>query len=347
MHTGRNDPWFRDAKEYPGAGPLRDQMRFLLGYAILAPSGHNTQPWLFRLTDTGIEVRADRRRALPVVDPYDRELAISCGAAVGIFEVAARRFGLDATVKTDVDGGDPDLLARTKVAKGAPASEGEIALFDAILSRRTTRSAFAMEPLSSDLIRDCRDAAAAPGVAFDAIVDENEKRAVAELVAEGDRLQFEDPRFRRELALWVRSRRLGSKDGMSGASFGMPDVLSPVGRLVIRTFDMGDGIAAADEKKILSATPALALLSSPRDEPTDWIATGRVLARVLLSLTARGLTASYLNQPIETESLRPRLREVAGCTGHPQILLRMGRAGDVPEPSARRGLSEVLLGETS
>lgn len=345
MHTRQDDPWSRAAAGYPWSGPLRDQVIFLLGYAILAPSGHNTQPWLFKLKGAGVEVRADRQRALPVVDPQDRELAISCGAAVGTLEVAARRFGLDVTVNVATEGRDPDLLAQVEVAKGGPASEGEIALFDAILHRRTTRSAFAMEPLSSDLLRSCRDEAAALGVAFDAIVDENGKRAVAELVAEGDRLQFEDPRFRRELALWVRSRRLGSKDGMSGASFGMPDVLSPVGRLVIRTFDMGDGVAAADENKILSATPALGLLSSPTDEEADWFATGRALSRVLLSLTASGLTASYLNQPIETDGLRPKLRDLASCSGNPQILLRMGRAGEMPEPTARRDLEDVIVGD--
>jgi hypothetical protein len=260
-------------------------MRFLLGYAILAPSGHNTQPWLFRVSEGGIEVRADRQHALPVVDPHDRELAISCGAAVGTLEVAARRFGLDVTVNMAAGGRDPDLLARVEVAKGGPASEREIALFEAVLRRRTTRSAFAMEPLPGDLIRSCQDDAGTLGVALDAIVDENRKRAAAELVAEGDRLQFEDPRFRRELALWIRSKQLGSVDGLSGASFGMPDVLSPVGRLVIRTFDMGDGVAAADEEKILSGTPALGLLFSSGDEPADWVATGRALSRVLLALT--------------------------------------------------------------
>ena len=63
----------------------------------------------------------------------------------------------------------------------------------------------------------------------------------------------------------------------------------------------------------------------------------------VLTLTARGLTASYLNQPIETESLRPRLRHATGSAGYPQILLRMGRASEAPEPTARRDLEDVIL----
>ncbi len=324
--------------DFPEAAPLREQVVFLLRYAILAPSGYNTQPWLFRITETGFQLIADRHRALPVVDPHDCELAISCGAALGTFEVAARRFGLDPVVNTHPDDRDPDLLATIEVVQGAPASAEEAALFDAIADRRTTRTAFAMEPLPDALVETCRDVAAGFGVTLDVIADEDRRRCIAALVGEGNRRQFDDPRFRRELALWIRSRRSGSGDGMSGAGFGMPDVLSAVGRLMIRTFDMGGGIAAADEKKILAATPALGLLSSPGDGPADWTATGRALARVLLVLTAQGFTASYLNQPIEVEDLRLRLREVAAAAGHPQILLRMGRTDVATEPSVRRRL---------
>lgn len=325
---------------FPEAAPLRDKVRFLLRFAILAPSGHNTQPWLFRLTDTGFHLIADRRRALPVVDPHDRELVISCGAALGTFEIAARGFGFDTVVNILPDGSDPELLAEIELVPGVPASTGEIALFDAIADRRTTRSAFAMTPLPEALIKSCRDSAAGFGVTLDVIAEEDRRRDIADLVGEGDRRQFDDPRFRRELALWIRSRRSGGGDGMSGAGFGMPDVLSAVGRLVIRTFDIGDGIAAADAKTILAGTPALGLLSSPGDGPADWIATGRALARLLLALTAQGFTASYLNQPIEVEDLRPRL---GGAAGHPQILIRMGRADAVPEPSVRRGLESVVI----
>lgn len=334
-----------DENDFPETAPLREQVVFLLRHAILSPSGHNTQPWLFRITETGFQLIADRRRALPVVDPHDRELAISCGAALGLFEVAARRFGLDPVVNTLPDDRDPGLLATIEVVQGAQASATEIALFDAIADRRTTRTAFAMAPLPDTLIETCRGAAAGLGAALDVIADADRRRGIAALVGEGNRRQFDDPRFRRELALWIRSRRSGSGDGMSGAGFGMPDVLSAVGRLMIRTFDMGGGIAAADEKKILAATPALGLLSSPGDGPADWIATGRALARVLLVLTAQGFTASYLNQPVEVEELRPRLREVAAAGGHPQILLRMGRTDVAAEPTVRRGLESVILGD--
>jgi hypothetical protein len=63
------EPWAISEDGYPASTDARERLRFLLGYAVLAPSGHNTQPWLFRMRDQAVELYADRTRALPVVDP--------------------------------------------------------------------------------------------------------------------------------------------------------------------------------------------------------------------------------------------------------------------------------------
>lgn len=42
--------------------------------AVLAPSSHNTQPSLFHVSHSTIDLFADRDRALPVNDPNDRDL---------------------------------------------------------------------------------------------------------------------------------------------------------------------------------------------------------------------------------------------------------------------------------
>lgn len=312
----------------------------LAGYGALAPSSHNSQPWRFQITADGITVLADRSRALPVVDPHDRELAISCGAAVGFIEHAAPRFALVPDVAVGDD--DPDVIARLRFGPGDPASGGDIAHFDAITKHRTTRSPFTDTIVSQHVIKACEVAGTKVGVGFTVISERHAKTRIASLVAEGDQLQFDDPRFRRELALWIRSATMGSADGMSGSSFGMPDILAPVARLAVRTFDLGDGIAAADERKILQGSPVLALITTPEDKQRDWVNTGRALAGIILRLTAAGLASSYLNQPIEVETLRPRLAAAAGAEGHPQILLRIGAAKSRPTATTRRALCDVV-----
>jgi hypothetical protein len=343
LMTALDDPWLRPDADFPSDGTLEERIRFLIGYATLAPSGHNTQPWLFATGPDWVDILADRTRALPVVDPQDRELTISCGAAVGAFEAAARRFSLQTTVATSPDSDFSDHLARITVADGAQPDDSEIALFNAIKSRRTDRNAYFIEELPADLMPRCRDIVESVGASVQFFEGGASVEKIAGLVAEGDRVQFDDPSFRRELASWVHSSRLGSRDGMSGTGFGMPDILAPAARFVIRTFDLGTNVAPADAKKILDGSPALALLASNSDTVDDWLNIGRALAKMLLKITSVGYSASYLNQPIEVAALRLKLAEASGVARYPQVLLRVGRSADSPAPSARRKVSDVIL----
>ena len=325
---------------FPSDAPGGAQLRFLVRYAILAPSAHNTQPWLFRVRDRHLDLIADRSRALPVVDPEDRALTISCGAALEHLAIAARYFGRELAI--ELPQSEPDLLARVSFAADTAPGPADTAMFEAIPSRRTTRMKYEDRALPETLCDTCRHHAGDAGVELLLVRDDRERERIADLVAEGDRMQFADPRFRRELASWVHSRRAAGRDGLSGESFGMPDLLSPLGSLVIRTFDMGDRVAAADRDKILAGSPLLAVFATPQDVQADWIATGRALSRVLLTLTAAGATAAFLNQPVEVEQLRPRLREALGISGIPQLLMRFGYGPEV-RASVRRPLESVLI----
>jgi hypothetical protein len=149
--------------------------------------------------------------------------------------------------------------------------------------------------------------------------------------------------FRRELAAWVRSNRSTQQDGIPGYGFGFTDIVSVGGPFVIRTFDLG-GFQAAKDRELATGSPVIAVLHTEADTTRDWIAAGQALARVLLRARADGVWASFLNQPIEVETLRPKLRDAVDITGFPQILLRMGYGPEV-RPTPRRGLRDVIIGE--
>ncbi len=317
----------------------KETFRELLEYAVLAPSGHNTQPWLFRFDEQdNLLLMADRTRALPIVDPHDREMTISCGALLDHLEVTAQAHG--RAVKIDIcPNTNDDTLAR--VSLGADGPQHMQDLFAAIPIRRTTRVKFENKNLPEELAVQCKGIVEQFGAELTLISDIECRSSIADLVAQGDRIQFSDPNFRRELADWIHSRRQASQDGMSGSSFGMPDILSPVGALAIRTFDLGNGIAAKDKDKILKGSPTLAVFSSPKDSSENWMQTGRALSRVLLTLTTNGVTASYLNPPVELAQLRPKLRSAVGTIGIPQLLMRFGY-GPNSEPTVRRGVDQVF-----
>ncbi len=305
-----------------------EQWQALVQRAALAPSSHNTQPWRFVVRDGALELHADRTRALPVNDPGDRELTISCAAALFNLRVAAAAAGFLADVSFPFDG---DLLARVALAPGPGNVPGTLAA--SIPLRHTSREPFAPGPVDQGIRDGLASAAAAEGAALSWLEGKVLREKVADLVAEGDRLQFADKRWRRELAEWMHPSRDG--DGLPVERFG------GVVRFVVSRFNVGGSTAGKDEVFALHA-PALAVLTTPADELADWMAAGQALERVLLVAAAQGFQAGYLNQPCQIPALRPRLQELAGLADPPQLLLRFGRPPGDPLPHRRRPVGDIL-----
>ena len=160
----RNPSWMVDDADFPAAGDTEDLLRFALRYAVLAPSSHNSQPWLFRVDGKAVEVYADRSRRLPVVDPDDRELVMSCGAALYNLRLALSHIGEGVDVSILPSGVDGDLLARVELSgRPVPPNAQTEDLFSAITNRHTCRRAFDQTPVEQKIVHDLRNAAFAEG----------------------------------------------------------------------------------------------------------------------------------------------------------------------------------------
>lgn len=331
------------AFDYPIGGSTEDQFRFALDYAVLAPSSHNSQPWLFAIGPSGLEMFADRTRALPVVDPEDRELIISCGAALQHLRLTLRHFGHATTVTPFPQPDNPDLVAHVTLGDQIVPTGPEHALFRALPRRRTYRSPFATTPVPDGIQAELLDAADDEGAWLQILSEPTDRDAAADLIAEGDRQQAASKHFRRELAAWLHGNRTRSKDGIPGYGFGIGTLQAAALPLTVRTFDWGNRQAAKDHQ-IAQGSPLLAILGTSTDTPHDWLACGQALGHVLLCAAAAEIEASFLNQAIEIPELRVQLRDTMRCQGYPQLLLRMGYATeDTFEPTPRRPVEDVLL----
>jgi hemerythrin HHE cation binding domain-containing protein/nitroreductase family protein len=329
----------RGPQGFPLNGTDAEKLEWAVTYAVRAPSSRNAQPWRFRVNGDALELRADRTRALSVVDPYDRELVIGCGAALFFLRAALKHVGYETVVEPVPYPADQDLLARVRLGAEVKPTHDESRLFWATRTRRTNRRRFAKRPVPAEVLSELRRAANEEGARL-AVLERGEERArLAELVAKADRLQAEDPSFRRELAAWVHSNRSQAADGMPGSAFGHSDLASRLGPFALRTFDRGRGRAARDEELALGS-PVLAVITTEGDGPADWLAAGQALGRILLRATTEDVVAAFLNQPVEVEELRPQVGQLAGA-GRPQLVLRLGYAKDVA-PTPRRTVEEVI-----
>src|SRR5829696_8254226 len=227
---------------------------------------------------------------------------------------AARARGFKPDVALLPDPEDADLLARVVMRPGPGAVDQELAA--AIPARHTHRGRFAEEPPTTTLSA-MASACQSLDVAFHLVEDAEVRDALVRLVGEGDRAQFADPSWRRELASWMHPRRRG--DGLA-----LPPVTGAVTRFVVSHLDVGPRTADQDEKLTRQA-PAVAVLMTAGDEELDWLLTGQALQRALLVAAAAGVQAGYSNQPCQVAALRPKVRDALHLTGQPQVILRLGR----------------------
>jgi hypothetical protein len=228
--------WSVDERQLCPNADLTEKLRFALRYAVLAPSNHNTQPWHFIVDRDSVTLCADRTRALPVVDPFDRELLISCGTALFNLRVALSRFGLAYAITLLPSTADVDVLAHLRVVHDGRCDTSLTPLFDAIPLRVTTRETFADEPAPSGFQQRLVEAVTMEGCDTVCVESVAGREQLADLIGEADQAQFKDPRFRRELASWIHPRRL--QDGMPALSPGMRvllDLAVPLVSSVIRS----------------------------------------------------------------------------------------------------------------
>lgn len=332
---------FNDATMQDRVAEMQVRLRRAIEHALSAPSGHNSQPWKFRIIRDGVELYADRSRALPIVDPEDRALTISCGAALYQLRLAMNCDGIGTLVKILPDPNNPDLLARVLVSGPYFASSEDLELFDAFPRRRTNRGPFIDETIDPAVKTEWLYDAAESKCWLHMTEQLDEKEDFAELIDAGDHIQGSDKAFRHELSEWVRPDSTSRHDGIPGCALGMGKLESHFGRFMIRTFDWGDGQAAKD-RQLAEGSPLIAVMGTHEDTPRAWLACGQSLAKMLLRGTARGLDASFMNQPIEVPELRKELSSLVDDAGMPQILLRWGRGGEVSK-TARRSIEEVLV----
>ncbi len=339
--------WNISEKDYSPSDNVIDNLKFFLRFAILAPSSHNSQPWIFKIPQKDvIELYADRTRSLPIEDPDDRLMTISCGAALCNLQLALGYFGYSHEVKLLPNGENDDLMARIYISKKLGMNNlvdnNLKKLFVSITKRRTNRSVFENKAIPDSILSQISEIANnTEDVWIHTVKDKLEKNKFADLIEKGDQVRWSNKKFRQELAPWIGSNRNIRMDGLPGYSAGLNGVLSFMAPFFIRTFNLGKMEGAKNRKHAIES-PLLLVIGTNADNPKNWLNAGICLEYVLLIATSENIWCSFLNQPTEIPDLRKRLSDLLPQNNrYPQIILRIGYSKDV-KPTPRRPLGQVL-----
>jgi nitroreductase len=326
-------PWQIREEDFPAEGTLGERLTFLLRYAILAPSTHNTQPWKFRIKDAEIEIHVDRSRWLRVADADQRELHISIGCALENLLIAAEHFGMGHHVIYFPETGKDDHVATVRfVPDGEPTQFRRPELFDAIVERATNHHTFEARAVPDSERRWLADCCAEEGIALWMTDDAEIKRKVDGLTERADAEQFADPAWRQELGRWLGQ-------GVFGNSW----MVSKLGQLAVTYLNLSKGIAKKDSD-LLQSAPLLAVLTSKQNHPDVQTQIGQAFQRIALTATVLGLRVHPMSQILEFPELKQELMMLLPKQDLiPQHTFRLGYAIGEVEHTPRRPLSEVLL----
>lgn len=320
----------------------------ILDAARWAPSLYNTQPWRFRPYGDFWEVRWDPACELPVADPQRVALMMNLGAVIEYLAVAATAHGLDLDYQPpDFKGTQPNLGFVAGRIRFSERSGEPSPLLPYLTKRQTSRKPYRNAPLPPGVLDELQAAAASAGCWLFHTTDRAAILAIATEAAKGTLSQFAEPERYAEFHRWVHERPapLGldvpSLD-MAGPMAGFWKQVLPPTRMT--RLKLAQRALAAQQKALVTRTPAICLLATPSREWKGWIQAGRALSRVWLHAARHGLVTHPVPAALHTPAGRAVVHDRLGVEGDMQVscLFRLGESGPAPR-SGRLGPADLLV----
>lgn len=353
------EPWesWRDASH----GSLA-----LVRAAILAASPHNTQPWLFKVTDSQIELYADTRRNIGMFDPYLREMHIGLGCALENLMLAAAANGYSA-VAAMLPGRlepipakrEPGLVARVLLASG---QREQNELYDAIPRRHTNRGPYELgRPVPAAAIDAMHHLAdGEPDLKVFFFTTDAERNKVGGVLVKATEYISTDAQMVQDSERWGRgtwSDVQKFRDGLTIDAAGLPPLMTAVAKVMPRLPAERTYRYWVEQTRDVHAakTPLFGLIAvRDRYDQQQNLRAGRIWQRTHLWATAQGLAAQPINQAVEVvdreRTLHKEPREVGLLTEltgeaawQPTFMFRMGYPVRPSPPSPRRSVQDVLV----
>ncbi|MBI5060276.1 twin-arginine translocation signal domain-containing protein [candidate division KSB1 bacterium] len=347
-------------------GPLSDESHIrhtLLSWAILAPSSHNTQPWMIREWDEStLELYVDPVRLLPETDPLYRQIHVSQGTFIENFVLAARQHEYRVDVSYfpqgmyDNERIEARAVANLRLTKDPSVSKDP--LFRQLLKRQTNRRVYEQHPLTEAQMTALNAAYDDADYPLTVTTDPVPLRQIAELATAAMQVEISAPARNAETLSMFRFNAAEVEEHRDG--FGLAQTgMSGMKLWLAESFAVSRKSAEDDPPKFFRraveltdqqahSAPAFGWITSNTNTRFDQVLVGRCYERVALTAAAVGLAIHPLSQFLQEYSdmrnllglLHEQLKVRPGHTI--QMLFRIGHADPV-QHSPRRPLDQMYL----
>jgi len=315
---------------------ISDQLSFLVRFAVLAPSSHNSQPWRFEVRENQIVIRPDMRRALPQSDTNNRQLFISLGCALENLLIAADYYGFATQIVYQDNGA---IISLQRIRQEPSQDKNHLIL--SIPKRHTNRNPYDNRMPDEQFLLWIKDLAV-DEMRIDCITDQNIKNKITDVVIAAGIAAMDDRGFREELSHYVKSNITKAYTGMPMFGFGMPTPVSLIAPFMLKRFNMSKLSRKQDEKLLKEHTPVMVVISTKGDDAKTWIQAGQHYERIALMAEQKGMNTAPMAAAIQIGEFYRGLQKVLDIPFRPQVFFRLGYA-EKDMPSTPRLLSGYVI----
>lgn len=330
-------PWHVDASNFDHGWPDIKKLLYFARYAILAPSGHNTQPWLLSKKDDVLCLAIHPNHHLSIdgsgllsVEPY-----ISIGTFLEAMELAAKGFGYLLTI--DLHPGK-EQLAEIKIAKKV---EPKPALLEAIKTRVSNRNYFETTKLS---LRKLHEIIGPTFKDIDTVLVNN--REDIEFIGAQTEVALSSimshPLYRLELSKWVRVNHTKRYDGMPGFTHGFGNIQSLVSKVAVKHAPSG-GPQGKKSRNLIVNSGALVIVCCKKDDQESFIHAGQIYTQICVLANADGIATSALGAAVLDPVTRKVVKEKFDIKDRPIYILRLGKPLRASRHSPRWPLEKLMV----
>jgi hypothetical protein len=274
----------------------------LVRAAILAANAHDSQPWVFRLAPSRIDLYADTARHLGSIDRLLREMHLSLGCALENLLLAAGARGLSPALTLQPDAANATHLARVDLS---PGQSNMSPLYAAIPRRHTDRGPYdTNRPVAAQTLAAMAALIDEPDIGVVWFTSDVDKKTFADLTVSATEAFIADAQQAADDFAWYRNdwhQLQAAKDGITVDASGISPLVRAVAKIAPVSREQDDQGWLDNTRNIQVATAAAfgTLVARDKHDLVQRIKAGRIWQRMHLWATTQGLAVQPLNQVVE------------------------------------------------
>lgn len=332
----------------------------ILDAAIRAPSGDNSQPWMFRFANDDLLIYLLSERDTSLYNFNQTAALVSHGAVIENIDITACKLGYKPSIQICYSNyGESRLVAKIHFEKLNLQNPG---LYDNIFTRCTNRKPYKKLQLAQTDIDALASVADGEGCKILLVAEKEKIALLAEMACNNEKVLFENPylhKFFFEHVIWKTNDELKNPLGFYVKTLEIPALAMPMFKLAkkwstllwLNKFGFSNMIAKAN-KKTYAASSVIGAIITPGTSFTDYINAGRSLQKIWLTADNRKLSfqilagTTFLAQRIaagQTKELNEKhiklitnsykkIQELFETSKNVVLMFRIGYGG---QPSAR------------